>query len=130
MIHNSGLSGLFFNLAVALIVSLYHLHNLWLCNTSLESAAWNVCEEHGDEPILDFFCKATVIACRSARLGIFAMECLHRQNRALAEASFHLGSSKNFVKLSAESFLATTRHAHELLQQKQDRQALGQSTLV
>ena len=55
------------------------------------------------------------------------MECAHRQNRALSEASFHLGSAKNFVKLSAESFLATIRHEHELLQQKRDRQALGQS---
>ncbi len=61
----------------------------------------------------EYFFKVVSIAAKSSRLGIFNMECQHRQNKAIAQSSANLGRAKNWLKLSVEGFLGSTRSWHE-----------------
>lgn len=54
-------------------------------------------------------------ASRSARLGIFQMECWHRFNQALTLASKHLGRGKAFTLIASDSVLHNVHQQHKLL---------------
>ena len=62
------------------------------------------------------FQKVTQVASRTGRLGIFQMECSHRLNKSLTEASEHLGNAKAWQKMSSESFLSSvlTRYRRQI----------------
>ena len=61
------------------------------------------------------FMKVAYAASRSARLGIFRLECSHHINKTLSQCSDHLGTAKNWLKMSAESFLSSIAVRHEKL---------------
>ena len=53
------------------------------------------------------FVSVCTAACQNARLGIFQMECSHRMVKTITQSSHHLGIGKDYVKVSAEGFLAS-----------------------
>lgn len=73
----------------------------------------------------DRFFKVLSAASAAGRLGIFSMECQHRQNRAIAEASAPLGRAKNWLKLSVESFLGSAKSWHGRRQKLKVRETLA-----
>lgn len=73
------------------------------------------------------FVQVTSAACRDARLGIFKMECSHKMNKALCEASSHLGMAKNAIKMSAEAFLGQVNVLYQRVNSNDSKKSLGQT---
>lgn len=59
------------------------------------------------------FRKVCVTASQSARLGIFQLECAHRQVQSLTDASRHLGRAKAFVLVAAGSVLNSVQQHYK-----------------
>eukprot|EP00435_Cladocopium_sp_Y103_P026688 s1849_g6.t1 len=61
------------------------------------------------------FLKVAHAASRSARLGIFQLECAHHINKTLTQSSDQLGAAKHWLKMSAESLLNSISIRHQRL---------------
>ena len=62
-----------------------------------------------DEELFERVVKTTAA---SAKLGIFAMECAHRQVQQNINSSAKLGRAKEFETVAAETFLGSIKQNH------------------
>ena len=81
-------------------------------------------KEEDQELAMESFVKVATCASHSCKLGIFSLECAHRYNQSVSEASSHLGRAKGFPLIAANAVLNSTLQKHKALVKKRGPQEL------